>query len=71
MVDADLALDLDLFSRGGLEILNAIEKCDYDVLAARPSISKSTKFRLAFRAIAGKLLPGLRLKGQRPVSQVR
>jgi len=35
-VIATLALDLDLFSRGGLEILRAIEHRDYDVLSARP-----------------------------------
>jgi phytoene/squalene synthetase len=64
MVDADLALDLDLFSRGGLEILRAIEKRDFDVLTARPSISKTTKLMLALRAISGKLLPGLRLRGK-------
>jgi squalene synthase HpnC len=34
-VNRDLALDLDLFSRGGLEILRAIERRDYDVLSAR------------------------------------
>lgn len=65
MVDRELALDLDLFSRGGLEILNAIEKHDYDVLSARPSISKASKLSLTFRAVAGKLLPGLRLKSQK------
>jgi phytoene/squalene synthetase len=43
MVNRDLALDLDLFSRGGLEILRAIERSDYDVLSARPAISKRTK----------------------------
>jgi squalene synthase HpnC len=64
MVDADLALDLDLFSRGGLEILKAIEKRDYDVLSARPAIAKSTKIALALRAVSGKLLPGLRLKAK-------
>jgi squalene synthase HpnC len=64
MVDADLALDLDLFSRGGLEILKAIEKRDYDVLTARPAIAKSTKIALALRAVSGKLLPGLRLKAK-------
>jgi squalene synthase HpnC len=63
-VDNELALDLDLFSRGGLEILRAIEKRDYDVLSARPSISKSTKLALALRAVSGKLLPGLRLKAK-------
>jgi squalene synthase HpnC len=60
-VNRDLALDLDLFSRGGLEILRAIERCDYDVLSARPSISKRTKLALALRALAGKALPFTRL----------
>jgi squalene synthase HpnC len=60
-VNRDLAVDLDLFSRGGLEILRAIERCDYDVLSARPAISKPTKLALAFRALAGKALPFLRL----------
>ena len=60
-VNRDLALNLDLFSRGGLEILRAIERRNYDVLSARPSISKGTKLALALRAIAGKALPFLRL----------
>jgi squalene synthase HpnC len=60
-VNRDLALDLDLFSRGGLEILRAIELCDYDVLSARPSISRRTKLALALRALGGKALPFLRL----------
>jgi len=64
MVDRDLALDLDLFSRGGLEILRAIEQRDYDVLSARPAISKSRKIALALRAVSGKFLPGLRLKSK-------
>jgi squalene synthase HpnC len=61
MVNRDLALDLDLFSRGGLEILRAIERRDYDVLSARPAISKRTKLALALRALCGKALPFLRL----------
>ncbi len=61
MVNRDLALDLDLFSRGGLEILNAIEDVDYDVLTARPAISKGAKRKLAIRAVASKLLPFLGL----------
>lgn len=64
MVDTELALDLDLFSRGGLEILRAIEKRDYDVLSARPSISKATKLTLALRAVSGKLLPSLKLRAK-------
>lgn len=60
-VGRELALDLDLFSRGGLEILNAIERRNFDVLSERPAISRRTKFALAFRAVSGKLLPFLRL----------
>ncbi len=63
-VNRDLAVDLDLFSRGGLEILRAIERRDYDVLSARPAISKSTKLALALRALGGKALPFLRLRTQ-------
>jgi len=61
MVNRELALDLDLFSRGGLEILRAIEQQDYDVLSARPAISKTTKARLALRAVMAKLLPFMSL----------
>jgi phytoene/squalene synthetase len=56
MVDRELALDLDLFSQGGLEILRAIERQDYDVLRARPSISKPRKAALLLRALSGKFL---------------
>jgi squalene synthase HpnC len=61
-VNRNLAVDLDLFSRGGMEILRSIERCDYDVLSARPAISKGTRLALALRASAGKALPFLRLR---------
>ena len=54
MVNRSLALDLELFSRGGLAILQAIEKQDYNVLARRPSLSKFRKAELVFRALAGR-----------------
>ncbi len=60
-VNRDLAIDLDLFSRGGLEILRAIEEAGYDVLSARPAISKNRKLKLMLRAVSGKMLPFLRL----------
>ena len=56
MVNRELAIDLELFSRGGQEILNAIERQGYDVLRARPQISKSRKLMLVLRAAIGKLL---------------
>jgi|SRR4051812_14214906 squalene synthase HpnC len=49
-VDGALALDIELFSRGGQEILNAIENQDFDVLTSRPVISKPRKFWLVLRA---------------------
>lgn len=57
-VDRELAVDLDLFSRGGLEILRAIERQDYDVLSARPAISKARKAGLLMRALTGRLFAG-------------
>jgi phytoene/squalene synthetase len=56
MVDGSLALDIELFSRGGLAILDAIERQDYDVLTHRPVISKPRKLWLVARAALGKLL---------------
>jgi phytoene/squalene synthetase len=55
LVDRELALDLDLFSRGGLEILHAIERRQYDTLTGRPAISKARKLGLLARALCGKL----------------
>lgn len=40
MVDRRLALDLNLFSRGGMKILRKIGAQDYNVLQCRPYISK-------------------------------
>ena len=54
-VDRELAIDLDLFSRGGLEILNAIEQQDFAVLGNRPAISKSRKLALVAHAAMAKL----------------
>jgi squalene synthase HpnC len=56
LVDRELAIDIELFSRGGLEILNAIERERYAVLGRRPSISKFRKLALLARAALGKLL---------------
>jgi squalene synthase HpnC len=55
-VERDLAIDIELFSRGGQEILNAIERQGYAVLGRRPSISKSRKLALLARAALGKVL---------------
>ena len=54
-VNRELAIDLELFSSGGQEILNAIERQDYDVLKSRPSISKSRKLALVLGAAVRRL----------------
>jgi squalene synthase HpnC len=55
-VSRELALDIELFSRGGQEILNAIERQGYAVLGKRPAISKSRKLALVARAALHKLI---------------
>ena len=55
-VNKELAVDLELFSRGGQEILNAIERQGFAVLGRRPVISRTRKLALVARAALGKLL---------------
>jgi squalene synthase HpnC len=55
-VDRELAIDLELFTRGGQEILRAIERQNFDVLGNRPVISKPRRLALVARAALGKLL---------------
>ncbi|HWY20495.1 MAG TPA: squalene synthase HpnC [Candidatus Acidoferrum sp.] len=54
-VSKDLAVDIELFTRGGQEILNAIERQNFAVLGHRPVISKPRKLALVARAALGKL----------------
>ncbi len=55
-VDRRLRLDLELFTRGGLEILNLIERQNYDVLSRRPAISKGRKVGLVLRRLVGQVV---------------
>jgi squalene synthase HpnC len=52
MVDRRLALDIDLFSRGGMRVLEKIARQGYDVLAARPAISRAERVRLLLGSLA-------------------
>lgn len=45
-VDKRLAFDLELFSRGGMRVLDKIEQQNYNVLARRPAISKFERVQL-------------------------
>ncbi len=43
MVDDGLKLDIALFSRGGMRVLDSIKRENYDVLTKRPVVSKGRK----------------------------
>ncbi|MBI2856502.1 MAG: squalene synthase HpnC [Chloroflexi bacterium] len=58
-VDGIARLDITLFTKGGLYILDAIEGQGYDVLRRRPTLSKWAKTRLLLGTAAG-----LKLKGR-------
>src|SRR6202167_5047729 len=51
-VDRRLALDIDLFSRGGLRVLDKIAEQNYDVLSRRPAISKAERVWLLLGSLA-------------------
>ena len=52
-VDRRLGFDLELFSRGGMRVLEKIEAQDYNVLTRRPAISKPERVLLMLRAAWG------------------
>ena len=55
-VDRRLALDLELFSRGGLRILSKIRTEGYNVLERRPYISKAERLGILLKCLP-RLLP--------------
>jgi squalene synthase HpnC len=50
MVSGRLSIDLEMFSRGGMAVLDGIEATGYDTLHTRPAISKAKQVRLLGRA---------------------
>jgi squalene synthase HpnC len=52
MVDRRLAIDLDLFSRGGMRVLDKIAQQGYDVLGTRPAISRMERVGLLLGSVA-------------------
>jgi squalene synthase HpnC/squalene synthase HpnD len=53
-VDQALRTDIELFSRGGIAILDAIEASGYNTISNRPTLSKWTKLSLLGRALGSK-----------------
>lgn len=52
MVDRRLSIDLDLFSRGGMRVLDRIEAQNYSVLSKRPAVGKVERVRLLLSSFA-------------------
>ncbi len=55
-VPRELQLDIDLFVRGGLEILTAIRRQKFNVWSRRPLIGKVAKLRLLVTALGSRIL---------------
>jgi len=51
LVDRNLRIDIELFSRCGLALLDAIESAGYNTLKQRPTLSAATKLKLIGRAL--------------------
>ena len=58
MVDPRLSVDLEMFTRGGLAVLDAIEAMGYDTLHHRPAVSKLKQAGLLGRALVAHLVGG-------------
>ena len=56
-VDTRLSVDIELFSRGGLAVLDAVESIGYNTLAQRPAISGPQRLILLGRTLASRILP--------------
>ncbi len=54
-VSGMIRVDIEMFSRGGLAVLDAIERVGYNTLERRPAISKVTQAKLLGRALVGRL----------------
>lgn len=63
-IPEEMAVSVDLFSRGGLAILDRIEQQRYDVLGSRPALTRGTKLALMLRAMTG--MAWSRLSGASP-----
>ena len=54
-VDRRLCRDIAMFAGGGLAILRAIERVNYDVFRARPELTKLDYLKLGWNALRGRL----------------
>ena len=54
-IDSALRVDIEMFSRGGIAVLDSIEATGYNTLKHRPSIGKSKQVRLLAGALVQRL----------------
>src|SRR5271154_1728968 len=67
-VEPFLRVDLEMFSRGGLAILDAIEGSGYNTLEHRPALTKWTQLRLLGGALASRVFSrNLKVPAEVPV----
>jgi squalene synthase HpnC/squalene synthase HpnD len=57
-VSGMIRVDIEMFSRGGLAVLEAIERMGYNTLERRPAISKGKRMKLLGRALVGRVFAG-------------
>jgi squalene synthase HpnC len=57
-------VDIELFSRGGLAVLDAIESIGYNTLTQRPTLTRATKLKLFARALTTHLLSKVAANGE-------
>lgn len=57
LVEGPGAADVDLFNRCGLALLDSIEKCNYDVLHRRITVSKRRKLMIALNWLFRRVTP--------------
>ncbi len=55
-LDRRLAIDVELFSRGGTAVLDKIRALDFDTIRARPKVSGADRLMLLLRVAARRLL---------------
>jgi squalene synthase HpnC len=63
-VAREVRVDIELFSRGGRAVLDAIESIGYNTLTQRPTLSGPTKLKLLGRALGAHLLSRVQRNGE-------
>ncbi|MGB7227134.1 MAG: squalene/phytoene synthase family protein, partial [Candidatus Acidiferrales bacterium] len=70
-ISREFRVDVELFSRGGCAVLDAIEAIGYDTLNRRPALDRRLQARLLGRAMISRIASSFRSRhddGQKPES---